>query len=137
VSERSYEGGCLCGATRYRVSGPARNECFCHCRSCRLAAGAPAVAWATFARTGFQVVRGSLAHFRSSPRVERGFCPSCGTAISYAHDARADELDVTLASLDDPGALRPKAHIWVSHRIAWMRPGDGLPEFAEWRADPD
>ena len=40
----SVEGGCLCGAIRYRVSGEPLARSLCHCRSCRLGAGAPSVA---------------------------------------------------------------------------------------------
>ena len=42
------EGGCLCGAIRYRVSGEAVAATLCHCRSCRRASGGTNVAWAVF-----------------------------------------------------------------------------------------
>jgi hypothetical protein len=128
-----YEGGCLCGAIRYRVEGPARNLCWCHCRSCRLASGAPFVAWATFDRARFQLVRGELATHRSSEPVLRGHCRSCGTSISYEHRERPGELDLTLATLDDARGLKPECHIMVSHKLPWVALGDGLPQFREWR----
>lgn len=127
------EGGCLCGATRFRVDGPVRSPCHCHCRSCRLASGAPFVAWATFETARFRLLRGALARHRSSEKVVRGFCGACGTALSYAHADRPDHLDVALAALDEPGAIRPACHIWVSHKLPWIELADGLPQFAEWR----
>ena len=127
------EGGCLCGATRFRVSGPVTNLCCCHCRSCRLAAGAPFVAWGTFETARFGLLRGELARYRSSKSVVRSFCSTCGTALTYTHDARPGELDVALVTLDDPGALRPECHIWTSHKLPWVALGDGLPEHPEWR----
>jgi hypothetical protein len=132
VTARTLEGGCLCGSTRFRVSGPATNPSYCHCRSCRLAAGAPCVAWATFPEAGFRITRGELAQYASSAKVLRGFCAACGSAISYRHRDRPDELDVTLATLDDPGAVVPEFHIWVSHKLPWVVLGDGLPQFPEW-----
>ena len=42
---RMLEGGCLCGAVRYRISGSPLSSVNCHCESCRRASGAPAVAW--------------------------------------------------------------------------------------------
>jgi hypothetical protein len=135
MSTPEREGGCLCGSTRFRVAGAATNRCYCHCRSCRLAAGAPFVAWATFPAAEFRVLRGDLARHRSSPRVERGFCPSCGTAISYAHQDRPGEIDVALATLDDPTPFPPECHIWVSHELPWVVAGDGLPRHREWRTD--
>ncbi|HEU4429844.1 MAG TPA: GFA family protein [Myxococcota bacterium] len=128
-------GGCACGALRYEARGAAANLCFCHCASCRRATGASPVAWGTFARERFRVVRGALALRRSSPPVERGFCAACGTALTYAHAARPSEIDVTLASLDEPAALRPACHIWVSDRIAWAPLADGLPQYSGWRTE--
>jgi hypothetical protein len=135
MSGETYQGGCLCGALRYEAQGPAENLCFCHCASCRRAAGATPVAWATFATERFRVTRGALMLNESSPGVERGFCAACGTSLSYAHAARAGAIDVTIASLDAPAALRPSAHIWVSDRIDWAPLDDGLPRYAGWRSD--
>ena len=129
----AYEGGCLCGATRYRAAGPAANRCYCHCRSCRGGAGAPYVAWATVPAAGFALTRGTLATYRSSEPVTRGFCPRCGTTLTYAQRERPEELDLTVASLDEPGALAPEYHIWVSQRLPWVVLGDGLPQYEEWR----
>jgi hypothetical protein len=130
----SYQGGCACGAVRYEATAPAEQVCFCHCASCRRAAGATPVAWATFARARFRVTRGALAQHKSSPPVERGFCAECGTSLTYAHAARPNEIDVTLASLDEPSALSPARHIWVSDRVAWTPLADGLAQFAGWSA---
>jgi hypothetical protein len=123
-------GGCRCGAVRYRVSGGARHPCFCHCESCRRASGAAVVAWGTFEHANFQLTRGRLAEYHSSPPVTRGFCAACGTALTYRHRARADDVDVTLASLDEPARLAPRMHIWVSDKLPWMSIDDGLPQYA-------
>jgi hypothetical protein len=135
MSEASYQGGCACGAVRYEALGPAENLCFCHCASCRRAAGASPVAWATFASERFRVTRGTLARHASSPPVTRGFCAVCGTSLSYVHSGRPDQTDVTLASLDAPGALKPERHIWVADRVDWAPLGDGLPQHRGWRQD--
>lgn len=129
MNEARYSGGCLCGAVRYELTGAGTNLCYCHCTSCRRAAGAPAVPWGTFARSAFSLSRGRIAEYRSSPQVARGFCPECGTSLTYRHERRAAEIDVTLASLDDPRALVPQMHLWVSDKLPWMSIGDGLPQF--------
>jgi hypothetical protein len=129
MSEVRYTGGCMCGAVRYQLTGEGTNLCYCHCASCRRAAGAPAVPWGTFARDAFSVTRGHLAEYRSAPPVLRGFCAQCGTSLTYCHQRRAAEIDVTLASLDDPGALAPTMHVWVSDKLPWVSISDGLPQF--------
>src|SRR5262245_66369257 len=79
------EGGCFCGAIRYRVSGSPTNKMVCHCQSCRRVAAAPVVAWVTFPRAQFELLRGEPAAFNSSEPVRRTFCPGCGTPLTYEH----------------------------------------------------
>lgn len=125
----AYTGRCLCGAVRYRAEGPASSIGYCHCISCRRASGAPYVAWATFARDAVVLTQGRLAEYRSSAPVMRGFCPACGTPLSYRHDRRPAEIDLTLAALDDPAALTPAYHLWTEHKLPWVRLDDGLPQY--------
>jgi len=129
METQQHGGGCFCGAVRYEVSGVPRTLCYCHCESCRRAAGSPAVAWATFDRAGFRVTRGRMREFNSSPRVTRGFCERCGSGLTYAHEARPGDIDVTLVTLDAAAALAPTMHVWVADKLPWVRLDDGLPQF--------
>jgi hypothetical protein len=123
------EGGCLCGAVRYRISEPALSAGICHCRTCRRASGAQSVAWATIPSGGFAVTRGEPARHASSPGVERRHCAACGTSLTW--QGEPGTIDVTLASLDDPEALPPGAEIWLSHRLTWEPVAAGLPHREE------
>jgi hypothetical protein len=124
-------GGCLCGATRFRVNAEPVVTTLCHCSLCRRAAGAPLVAWAMFPLEAFALERGTLAIYASSPGVERGFCARCGTTLSFAADFLPGLIDLTIASFDEPERLPPQLHMWDSKRISWMQPGDDLPRHAE------
>jgi hypothetical protein len=126
-------GGCLCGAVRYKVVGPALDSGSCHCRSCRKASSAPELPYAQFAVADFEIVRGWPASYHSSPDVTRGFCRHCGSPLTYRHAGRPDRLDIMTCSLDDPDAVPPLRHVWTSHRPRWAVIGDGLPAFAEAR----
>lgn len=131
----SVEGGCLCGAVRYRATGATSHPTLCHCASCRRASAAPMVAWVTFPKDGFRFVRGEPGRHRSSERVERTFCPRCGTPLTYVHDAFPDAVDVTTCSLDDPAAFPPADHTWLCHRLPWMAREGALPSFPRSRHD--
>jgi hypothetical protein len=52
------EGGCLCGAVRYRIEALPTDIAYCHCRMCQKASGAPAMAWATVPASAFAWTRG-------------------------------------------------------------------------------
>ena len=129
MSDPVYHGGCLCGAVRYRATGSARNLCYCHCDSCRRAAGSPSVPWATFDAARFAVTHGTLAEYRSSAHVLRGFCATCGTSLTYRSARRPADTDVTLATLDEPARLVPAMHVWVRDKLPWVAIADDLPQW--------
>jgi hypothetical protein len=129
----TLEGGCLCGAIRYRVSGTPTNTMICHCETCRRAAGSPVVAWLTFAATDFRFSKGQPVQFSSSPPVRRTFCGLCGTPLTYAHADSPGSIDVTTCSLDAPQSFPPTHHSWLSDDVGWLRFGDGLPAFPQSR----
>lgn len=128
-------GGCACGAVRYEVEGRPTNTMVCHCRTCRRVAGSPVVAWVTFPVERFRFVQGEPAWFNSTPPVTRSFCHDCGTPLTYANADSTGTIDVTTCTLDDPDAFPPTHHSWLSHDIGWVRFGDGLPTFPEFRND--
>lgn len=84
-------------------------------------------------RAAFKLLSGTPREYVSSERVVRSFCEQCGCSLTYAHSKYPDELDLTIASLDDPSAIAPTAHIWMSDAASWDRPDDGLPQHAGWR----
>jgi hypothetical protein len=122
-------GGCLCGMIRYQISTEPRSVDYCHCSMCRRAAGAPVVARLVVANNAFAWTKDQPAVYQSSPQVERLFCPRCGTQLALRDEP--DFLDVTLASLDDPEAVRPGYHIWTTSRISWFDIADDLPRYPE------
>src|SRR2546421_13119826 len=90
------EGGCLCGAVRYRVYGQAYGITHCHCKTCRRASGAPFVTWAGFDADKFTFTTGQPASHASSAHVMRTFCKRCGTPLTYQRADLPGSIDVTL-----------------------------------------
>ena len=127
------EGGCQCGAVRYRASAQPRWIGHCHCRMCQKAHGAPVVSWFAVPAEHVTFTKGTLKHYRSSEKTRRGFCPECGTPITCIPDPKAGEppyVDLALATLDDPKALRPTVHVWCDSAMPWLPINDGLPRHA-------
>jgi hypothetical protein len=117
-------GGCMCGDIRYRIVGEPLVTSFCHCRSCRLATGAPAAAWVIVRDGDLVIDQGTPVLFRSSPHVERTFCGRCGTSLTYRRADREGSIDVHTATLDEPDAFPPVREIWLEDKIAWMATND-------------
>ena len=121
-----HDGGCLCGAVRYRASGAPAWVTHCHCESCRRATGGAVTTWAGFAAKDFAVVRGTITRFASSPGVLRGFCGACGSPLSFEGGLFPDEVFLTIGSLDEPNALPPTSHAFSAERIAWLHVDEAL-----------
>ena len=123
------EGGCLCGAVRFKAEGEPLNVRICHCRNCQKAMGSPFFARALFDQRALTVA-GETSRFATSSRVERVFCTQCGTRLfSWRTDGSA--AGVALATFDDPNAFGPTEHIWVSSKLDWVRIDDGLKQYRE------
>ncbi len=130
-----HEGGCFCGAVRYAVGGAAVWKAGCCCRTCVKMHGAPYVVWAGFEASAFELLRGNLAAFRSSPNVLRRFCPRCGTTLTYEKEALGDAaleqaasiVYVAVATLDDSRAYPPDEVVHARERIDWLDLGHGIP----------
>ena len=114
-------GGCLCGAIRFETMGTPLSIGHCHCRLCQRATGAPLVTWAIFPVSAVTMTRGTPQTFRSSAKAERGFCAACGTQLTFRYSEGPAEIDLTVASFDDPTDLAPQYAIWASSRLPWLR----------------
>ena len=128
MTTEQHEGGCLCGAVRYRMRGRPDWSAHCHCRSCQRGTGAAFTTWVGLKAENFEVVSGAMAICETSPGVERGFCGRCGTSLTYVAKERwPGQVSVLAPTLDEPAIAAPTAHVYVAHRLPWIILADGLP----------
>jgi hypothetical protein len=59
----------------------------------------------------------------------RRFCETCDSSLTYRHAGRSDELDVSIASHDEPATLKPRYHLWVREKLPLVKIADRLPQF--------
>ena len=127
-----HEGGCLCGAVRYRaVVGVSKTVTHCYCRMCRKATGGTFVTWVEFPTKGFVFTKGHPSCFRSSDLAERAFCGRCGCQLTFhavGDPGRLSEsIWVALGSTDRPGDIEATHHIFTDDRLPWIHVYDDLP----------
>lgn len=113
----TLSGGCQCGAVRFAVEeGELGRASICHCRMCQKAFGgfygplvsAPGLRWS----------RGSPKYFQSSNRARRGFCPDCGTPLTFEPDDGPAEA--AIGAFDHPEAIRPVIQHDIAARLPWL-----------------
>ena len=130
------EGGCFCGAVRYRVAG-GFGVTHCHCLHCRKIGGAPYVTWVEAKRGGFDWTHGQPVEFNSRPGVTRTYCSACGSPLTFQNHDFPDSIDITAGTLDDPSALVPDDHVWFDRRLPWVPAEDGLRRYGRGRRDEE
>lgn len=129
----NHEGGCLCGAIRYRVAGQPSDTNVCYCTQCQRQSGAVMPAFAAYPLDRFTLLQGEPVTYRASDSATRQFCARCGSSLFWKHDKRA-ELDVFLGTLDDPSAMPPpKDQIWAEHQVSWIPELPGVPSYRQGR----
>lgn len=120
-------GRCLCGAITFRADAKPLWQEHCHCESCRRATASGFTSYFAIADGQWCWTGAEPALYRSSPGVERRFCPVCGTPMAYRSVQMAGQIHFFAATLDHPETYRPTAHDLSAERLPWIVPGDGLP----------
>ena len=131
----SREGGCSCGAVRYRlVSEPLFVHC-CHCLNCQRQTGSAFVVNLLIETDRVELLAGDpvavdVPRDDGSPqRIWR--CPACQVAV-YSRYTRPDLRFVRGGTLDDPASVEPDVHIYTRSKLPWVALPDAVPAFEEY-----
>jgi hypothetical protein len=121
------EGGCACGAVRYRLtSAPMFVNC-CHCRDCQQQTGGAFAVNALIETDRIEVLQGEIAVYEMPTDSGRPHdihrCPTCATALWSDYGRRGYMRFLRATTLDDRAALSPDAHIFTRSKLPWV----GLP----------
>lgn len=128
TSPQTLRGACLCGSVSWEADGAADWCLHCHCASCRKNTGSPFTTFLGVANGRWRWVGATApASFSSSEGVTRHFCNRCGTPMAYEAARWGDEMHFYAASLDQPTAVTPTAHVHWAERVAWIENVDALP----------
>jgi len=129
----TVEGGCYCGAVRYRAEGDPIFKGQCHCRECQyITGGQPNVVMAT-PEPGFTYVKGSPKAFRRSDLenpVTREFCAECGTHLLSRTSRLPGAVLLKVGTFDDPGVFGgPQMVIFLIDKQSFHHVPEGVPTF--------
>ncbi len=129
--ERTWTGGCNCGAVRYRVRGALLGVTNCHCHQCRRFHGHVG-AYCKAEKSQFELTEAAgLKWYRSSGKGRRGFCADCGSSL-FGDFEGEPQIYITPGTLDDDRGLTTLRHIFMDHRGHYYEVSDGLPQLGEY-----
>ena len=133
------EGGCQCGAVRYRITASPLSVYNCHCRDCQRHSGATHSMSMPTRRENFEHLSGELTAFdkaADSGRTVRMLgCAICGTKVWNEPLASRGMVVVRPGTLDDPRWAVPVGNIWTDSALPYARIDWDLPHFPGQPAD--
>lgn len=126
------EGGCYCGALRYKVEGDPLFKGQCHCRECQYVSGGSPNVTMAMPVAGFSYTKGEPAQFSRSDLenpVTREFCGTCGTHI-LARSPNLPAVLLKVGTFDDPAAFEgPQMAIYMCDNQPFHQVPEGIPTF--------
>jgi hypothetical protein len=126
------EGGCSCGALRYRLmSEPLFVNC-CHCLNCQRQTGSAFVINVLIEADRVEIVAGRAERVpvpRSGGDAQQVYrCPGCQVAV-FSTYTRKNLRFVRAGTLDDPSSVEPDVHIYTRSKVPWVTLPESTPAF--------
>lgn len=142
----ALEGGCSCGAVRYRLTAPPMFTHCCHCLDCQKQTGGAFAINALIETSNIELLSGELRKVEMPSPSGRGHdvyrCARCEVALWSDYGRRPYLRFVRVATLDQPHAIAPDVHIFTRSKVPWVRLPEGARAFevfydmkAEWPAE--
>lgn len=126
-----HTGSCLCGAVTFTVNADLAPADACHCTQCRKTSGHY---WAStdVKRDALDIAGAeNITWYRSSEKVRRGFCSTCGSALFWDPIGH-DTLGVAMGAFEKPTGTKLHVHIFVADKGDYYEIADGLPQELQW-----
>ena len=122
-----HKGSCLCGAVRFEVACELPPPDACHCTQCRKHSGHVFTS-TDVPRTAVTIEGGeNVTWFRSSEKVRRGFCATCGSSLFWDPIYR-DWIGIAMGAFEKPTGTQLGIHIFTGDKGDYYEIADGLPQ---------
>jgi hypothetical protein len=129
------QGGCRCGAVRYRLAGEELPLAYaCHCLDCQTWTGTAFSQQIVLPEDQLSVSGPVAIYDLTSPsgRLSRQrLCGTCHTRIYNTNSGRPGLAVIRAGTLDDSDRLTVAAHIWVKRKQSWIAVAEGVPTWPE------
>ncbi|MGH7098879.1 MAG: GFA family protein [Stellaceae bacterium] len=119
------QGGCVCGAVRYRLTALPLIVHACHCRDCQRLTGAAFALNMWIEKSCVEADHAALKSFLTTAGSGKPhqvfYCGACTTHLwSKYHAAPGDTLLVRAGTLDRPEEIAPDVHIFTRSKLPWL-----------------
>lgn len=131
----TLEGGCSCGAVRYRLDDAPMFVHCCHCLDCQKQTGGAFAINALLEADRAPLTAGATVGYSMPTESGRPHvihrCGACGTAVWSTYGGVEAVRFVRVSTLDTPHVIVPDVHIYCRSKVPWVRLPDDARVFAE------
>jgi len=131
----AIEGGCACGAVRYRLASEPMFVHCCHCLNCQRQTGSAFVINLLIEADRVELLSGDpqpVEAPRDDGSAQRIFrCAACQVAV-YSEYGRPEVKFVRAGTLDEPSSVSPDVHIYTRSKLPWVTLPEPVPAFDEY-----
>lgn len=129
-----HEGGCNCGAVRFRVKGAPQRASVCHCKFCQRRTGSAFGVGVYFLKDDFELLKGELRRYehRSDETgrwLRTEFCAKCGSTVTWTLEVSPAWRGVAGGCFDDTSWLKIERHGWTRSKHPWVVIPPGVETF--------
>jgi hypothetical protein len=119
------EGGCACGAVRYRLKREPMFVHCCHCTSCQTETGTAFALNALIESDQVETFEGKPEAVMTPSESGKGQqvwrCPDCKVAVWSNYGGAGDKIRfVRVGTLDKPHGIEPDIHIYTRSKLPWV-----------------
>lgn len=117
------EGGCRCGAVRFRLTQPPLMETVCHCRGCQRMSASAFSTTLIMPEPGFAVTGEVVVGGAPSDMLEHHHCASCKSWVFTRMKVAAGFVNVRATLLDDASWFAPWMETQTAEKLPWAVTG--------------
>ena len=138
----TMDGGCTCGAVRYRLKAKPLFVHCCHCTWCQRETGSAFAVNAFIEASEVELLKGEPASTTLPSLSGKGQvvwrCPDCGVTVWSNYAGAGPKIHfVRTGTLDEPARFAPDIHIYTSTKRPWVILPEGAPAVAEFYKPAD
>ena len=118
------EGGCRCGAVRFRVTQSPLITMACHCNGCQKMSGSAFSTSVAFPAEGFEVMKGEpVIGGLKQADLPHYFCPDCMSWMFTRPAALDFMVNIRATLFDETGWYAPFVETQTEEKLSWAETG--------------
>ena len=127
----THEGGCFCGAVRYRTSGKPNRVSGCSCRWCQGRTGSALGISVYFPQEQVEFIERATRKFRlisdAGRWIETEFCENCGTTVTWTLEFLPGERGIAGGTFDEPTFwYKLQRYVFARTKPDWLKIPDDI-----------